>query len=99
MMTEAQRVLVVDDEPRQLEILRTILAREGFDVETATAAESAAAQIRDASPAVILTDLKLPGRDGIDLLEETLRTSPQTCVIIMTAHGTIDTAVEAMKKG
>src|SRR5206468_5838047 len=86
-------------ERKQLEILKTILAREGFDVETATTAETAAEILREAPPAVILTDLKLPGMDGIALLEETLRTSPQTVVIILTAHGTIDTAVQAMKKG
>ncbi len=96
---EPDRVLVVDDEPRQLEILRTILSREGYDVDTAATTEGAAASLRDAPAAVILTDLKLPGRDGIDLLEEASRVVPQSCVIIMTAHGTIDTAVEAMKKG
>ncbi|HEU4401524.1 MAG TPA: sigma-54 dependent transcriptional regulator [Candidatus Polarisedimenticolia bacterium] len=96
---EPNRVLVVDDEPPQLEILKAILGREGFDVDTAATAETAIAILRDAPPTVILTDLKLPGRDGIDLLEEAARLVPQTCVIIMTAHGTIDTAVEAMKKG
>ncbi len=98
-MIDAQRVLVVDDETRQLDILKAILGREGFDVDTETTAEAALALLRDAPPPVILTDLKLPGMDGIGLLEEVLRTAPQTCVIFMTAHGTIDTAVEAMKKG
>ena len=98
-MIDAQRVLVVDDETRQLDILKAILGREGFDVEAETTAEAAVALLRDAPPPVILTDLKLPGMDGIGLLEEVLRTAPQTCVIFMTAHGTIDTAVEAMKKG
>ncbi len=96
---EPNRVLVVDDEPPQLEILKAILGREGFDVETAATAETAVALMRDAPPSVVLTDLKLPGRDGIDLLEEAARLTPHACVIIMTAHGTIDTAVEAMKKG
>jgi DNA-binding NtrC family response regulator len=98
-MTDPSRVLIVDDEPRQLEILKTILNGEGLDVETATSAESAVSLLRDDPAEVILTDLKLPGRDGIDLLEEASRLAPQSCVIIMTAHGTIDTAVEAMKKG
>ena len=96
---EPNRVLLVDDEPRQLEILKTILAREGYDIDTAATAESATTALRDAPAAVILTDLKLPGRDGISLLEEAARVTPDSCVIIMTAHGTIDTAVEAMKKG
>src|SRR5438552_3163845 len=98
-MGEPNRILVVDDEPRQLEILKTILEREGYDVEVAASAESAVALLRDNPAEVILTDLKLPGRDGIDLLEEASRLAPQSSVIIMTAHGTIDTAVEAMKKG
>ena len=92
-------MLVVDDETRQLDILKAILGREGFDVDTETTAEAAVALLRDAPPPVILTDLKLPGMDGIGLLDEVLRTAPQSCVIFMTAHGTIDTAVEAMKKG
>jgi DNA-binding NtrC family response regulator len=98
-MIEPNRVLVVDDEPRQLEILKTILSREGFDADAATTAEAALAALRDDPPGVVLTDLKLPGKDGIDLLEACSRLAPQSCVIIMTAHGTIDTAVEAMKKG
>ena len=93
------KVLVVDDEVRQLEILRTILDKEGLDVETATSAEGAVRILRDAPPAVVLTDLKLPGGDGIGLLEEIGRFAPHTCVILMTAHGSIDNAVEAMKKG
>ncbi len=98
-MIDPRRVLVVDDESRQLEILRAILGRDGFDVDSASTAEAAVAILHDAPPAVILTDLKLPGMDGIGLLEETLRASPRTVVIIMTAHGTIDTAVQAMKMG
>jgi len=93
------RILVVDDEVRQLEILRAILEKEGLDVETATSAESAVRLLRDVPPAVVLTDLKLPGGDGIVLLEEIGRFAPHTCVILMTAHGSIDNAVEAMKKG
>ena len=98
-MIDPRRVLVVDDERKQLDILKAILGREGFDVESATTAEAAAEILRDAPPAVVLTDLKLPGMDGIGLLDRTLRASPRTVVIIMTAHGTVDTAVQAMKMG
>jgi len=98
-MIDTRRVLVVDDERKQLEILKAILEREGFDVDTAATGEAAVAILRESPPAVILTDLKLPGMDGIGLLEEALKASPQTVVIIVTAHGTIDTAVRAMKKG
>ena len=98
-MIDPRRVLIVDDERKQLDILKRILGAEGFDVECAATAEAAAAILRDAPPAVILTDLKLPGMDGIGLLGKALRASPQSVVIIMTAHGTVDTAVQAMKMG
>jgi len=98
-MIDPRRVLVVDDERKQLDILKAILGAEGFDVECAATAEAAATILRDAPPAVILTDLKLPGMDGIGLLGKALRASPQSVVIIMTAHGTVDTAVQAMKMG
>jgi DNA-binding NtrC family response regulator len=96
---DPRRVLIVDDERKQLDILKRILGAEGFDVECAATAEAAATILRDAPPAVILTDLKLPGMDGIGLLGKALRASPQSVVIIMTAHGTVDTAVQAMKMG
>ncbi len=92
-------VLIVDDEPRQLEILRTILVHEGYDVETRQTAEEAIGALRASPPQVLLTDLKLPGMDGIALLEEAIKEAPACCAIMMTAHGTVDTAVRAMKIG
>ncbi len=92
-------VLIVDDEPRQLEILRTILAHEGYDVETCQTAEEATAALRASPPQVLLTDLKLPGMDGIALLEQAVKEAPGCCAVMMTAHGTVDTAVRAMKLG
>jgi DNA-binding NtrC family response regulator len=93
------RVLVVDDEHKQTEILRSILEREGYEVETASSAEEAEALVRANPPDVVLTDLRLPGRDGIELLEAVHRGFPQVGVVLVTAHGTIPTAVEAMKRG
>jgi len=92
-------VLIVDDEPRQLEILRTILTREGYETDTCLSGEEAVRSIQSAPPQILLTDLKMPGIDGIALLEEALKEAPGCCNIVMTAHGTVDTAVEAMKKG
>src|SRR5206468_12727631 len=89
----------VEEEGKQLDILKAIPGRGGFDVASANTAEAAAEILRDAPPAVVITDLKLPGMDGIGLLDRTLRASPRTVVIIMTAHGTVDTAVQAMKMG
>jgi two-component system response regulator PilR (NtrC family) len=92
-------VLVVDDEPRQLDILRTILLSEGYDAETCLSGEEALQILRASPPQVLLTDLKMPGMNGIALLEEAQREAPGCSAIVMTAHGAVDTAVEAMKKG
>ena len=93
------RVLVVDDEPPQLEILRLILGSEGYEVATAASGKSALGALRRQGFDVVLTDLKMPDHSGISLLEEILREQPGACVVLMTAHGTIDSAVEAMRKG
>ena len=95
----APTILVVDDEPKQLEILGKILRMEGWEVETSPSGEKALELLRAAPPQVLLTDLKMPGMDGISLLEHAAREAPSTAAIVMTAHGTVDTAVEAMKKG
>jgi len=92
-------VLVVDDELRQLDILKTILSREGYEVEICPSAEEALRLVRASPPQVLLTDLKMPGMDGIALLDEALREAPALSAVVMTAHGSVDSAVEAMKKG
>jgi DNA-binding NtrC family response regulator len=93
------RVLVVDDEPPQLEILRLILRDEGYEVVTAGSGRGALAALRKQPVDLVLTDLKMPDVSGIALLEQILRVQPGACVVLMTAHGTIDSAVEAMRKG
>ena len=93
------RVLLVDDEAPQLEILRLILGSEGYDVVTAGSGRTALAALRGQPFEVVLTDLKMPDLSGIALLEEILGEQPGTCVVLMTAHGSIDSAVEAMRKG
>ena len=93
------RILVVDDEPPQLEILRLILGSEGYEVATAASGRGALAALRRQTFDLVLTDLKMPDLSGIALLEEILREQPGTCVVLMTAHGSIDSAVEAMRKG
>jgi DNA-binding NtrC family response regulator len=93
------RVLVVDDEPHQRDILEMILSSEGYEV-------LAAANVRQALDAlarddfdVVLTDLKMPDMDGIGLLQAIASSRPGLSVVLMTAHGSIDSAVEAMRKG
>jgi DNA-binding NtrC family response regulator len=93
------RILVVDDEAPQLEILRLILGSEGYEVVTAASGRAALAALGRQPVDVALTDLKMPDLSGIALLEAIQREQPGACVVLMTAHGTIDSAVEAMRKG
>ncbi len=98
-------VLVVDDEPLQRDILKTILEGEGYETYAASSGEEALKVITKYYPEIILTDLKMEGMDGIELIESVAMLelpSPdgfRPTMIIMTAHGTISSAVEAMKKG
>ncbi|HET6370573.1 MAG TPA: sigma-54 dependent transcriptional regulator [Nitrospiria bacterium] len=92
-------VLVVDDEKSQREILKRILESEGYGVELAGNEETALRLCREGGIDLILSDLKMPGSEGLSVLDNLLKLDPNACVIIMTAHGSIDSAVEAMKKG
>ena len=92
-------VLIVDDEPSNLESLERILAKEGW--RTALAANGAAAleRVRRERPAVVVTDLMMPGMSGEELLRAVKAVSPETEVLLVTAYGTVETAVSAMKEG
>lgn len=92
-------ILIVDDERGQREILSVILTKEGYDVVDVPGVREALDQLDKREFDLILTDLKMQGQSGLDLLEKVLGDDPQQCVILMTAHGTVDSAVEAMKKG
>ena len=92
-------ILIVDDEPLQRDILKTILSDEGYETYTAASGEEALKLARTYEPAVVLTDLKMGKMDGIEVLEKLKALKQAPTVIIMTAFGTIDSAVDAMKKG
>lgn len=92
-------ILVVDDERGQREILDLILKKEGCRVTAVAGAREARQRLELEEYDIILTDLKMQGMSGMELLESVLGDNPQQCIIIMTAHGTIDSAVAAMKKG
>ncbi len=98
-MTE--HLLLIDDEPDFLSGVRRLLEREfnGLSVATADRPRTALAMVRRRQYDLILLDIKMPEMDGLDLLEELLRLDPALSVVMLTAHGTIDTAVTAMKKG
>ena len=92
-------ILVVDDEPLQRDILKTILDDEGYETHTAASGEEALKTIGKFHPDVILTDLKMEGMGGIELLAAARAENSSLTFIVMTAHGTVGSAVEAMKKG
>jgi two-component system response regulator AtoC len=92
-------IIVIDDEQRQRNILETILEGEGYEVHTAPSAEKGLELIRTFIPDIVLTDLKMSGISGLQLLAALPDGSVKPSVIIMTAYGTISSAVEAMKKG
>jgi two-component system response regulator PilR (NtrC family) len=92
-------ILIVDDEKGQREILTTILLKEGYRIVDVPGGREALERLSLEEFDLILTDLKMQGMSGLELLENVLGLNPQQCIVIMTAHGTIDSAVEAMKKG
>ena len=93
------RLLVVDDDAAAVESLREIFDREGFVVRTAPSGEEAVEALRGDEFGVVLADLRMPGMDGMDLLRAVKALRPDTEVVIMTAFGTIERAVEAMREG
>ena len=98
-MTPKTTVLVVDDDASNLESLQKIFERERFRVLTAPSVRDALATCRQHRVHVVLTDLSMPGASGIDLLRALSTVAPEAEVVVMTAYGTIETAVEAMREG
>nr|MEE4267292.1 sigma-54 dependent transcriptional regulator [Candidatus Krumholzibacteria bacterium] len=92
-------ILVVDDEKAQRENLAEFLTGQGHEVLQADAAEAALALVGGRPVDLILTDLRMPGASGVDLLKQSRTVRPDIAVVVMTAFGTIDTAVEAMRHG
>ena len=98
-MTPRGRVLVVDDESNARNALGELLREEGYGVETAADGFKALAKFDDFSPDLVLTDLRMPGMDGLELLRTVRKRESEVPVIVMTAHGAVDTAVAAMREG
>jgi two-component system response regulator HydG len=93
------KVLVVDDEPAVVTSLQKVLVREGLTVLTANNGRQALEIVRDEAVAVVITDFQMPEMSGLDLLRSLKAITPETEVILITAHGTIEMAVDAMKQG
>ena len=98
-MKSQPHVLVVDDETNVRRVLGTLLEQAGCQVAEASSGEEALRRVRSLDPDLVISDLKMPGMDGLDLLAALRARFPEIPVVLLTAHGTIDTAVEAMKRG
>jgi DNA-binding NtrC family response regulator len=92
-------VLVVDDEAGMCHILKRMLTDQGYAVDTANNGNQALQCISGEEYDVAMLDIRMPGMDGLELLDKIKQESPETTVVMMTAYGTIETAVSAMKRG
>jgi DNA-binding NtrC family response regulator len=92
-------ILIVEDEPRMRRLLEISLGEEGHTVQTVDDAETGLRSLHKDAIDLILTDLKLPGMNGLDFLEQAKELDPSIPVVVMTAYGSVETAVEAMKAG
>ena len=93
-----ETILIVDDEKNYLVVLEALLGAEGYEIMTALDGRAALATVREADLDLVITDMKMPGMSGMELLEACKNLKPDLPVIMMTAFGTIELAVEAMKK-
>jgi two-component system response regulator AtoC len=96
---ERRRILVVDDEENMRHMLSLLLSRNGYEVLTAEGGEEALKILRDVPVDLILCDVRMPGMDGLELLEECKRSGIDAVIIMISAYGTLETAIEAMKRG
>src|SRR6478735_11255410 len=93
------RILVVDDEANARTALAELLRDEGYAVETAADGFKALPKLEEFSPDVVVTDLKMPGLSGLELMDKVRERDPSCVLIVMTAFGAIETAVQAMRQG
>ena len=98
-MNSAAKILLIEDDPGIVMTLRRVLTDEGHDVGVETRGDAGLARARDDGFDVIITDMKLPGLNGLDLVRELHVAKPRLPIILMTAYGTTETAIEATKSG
>jgi YesN/AraC family two-component response regulator len=92
-----EKILLVDDEEGIRKVLNISLSDVGYDVFTAENGEQALSIFKDINPPIVLTDIKMPGMDGIELLQKIKHENPDTEVIMITGHGDMDLAIKSLK--
>ncbi|NIO69848.1 MAG: GAF domain-containing protein, partial [Anaerolineae bacterium] len=95
----AERILVIDDEPNVIRLCQRALEKQGFEVEGALRGEEGLQLLKGGGFDLTLLDVKLPGRDGLDVLSTIQEVDPEMAVIIITGHGTMEVAIRALKSG
>jgi two-component system, NtrC family, response regulator len=98
-VSDKGRIIVIDDEVNAATALESLLREDGYEVQKAHDARSGLQLLEKMDPDVVLTDLRMPGMDGLELLARIKEVRPETMVVLMTAYGTVKTAVKAMKLG
>jgi len=93
------RILIADDERELRDALCTVLSEEGFDCKVAGDGEEAIKLIEEENFDILIADIKMPKRNGIEVLEKVNQISPKTVTIIITAYATVETAIEALRRG
>lgn len=96
---ERFKVLVVDDESSSRDLLKVALAEKGYETQVAPTAREALQRIDRDRPDLVLTDLKMPGLDGMELMRRIRDQSPDTLVILMTGYASLDSAIAAIREG
>ncbi len=99
MSTENRRILIIDDERPILMTLEALLGRHGYEPEVAATAAAGLRLLQSNSPALVLLDLQLPDADGLQMLDQIKTEHPETQVIILTAHDSLNNAIESIKRG
>jgi two-component system response regulator HydG len=98
-VSDAPKVLIIDDETSILDTLRILLKREGFEVHTATGGQQGLDALAELHPALVLSDIRMPGVGGLEILKATREIDPTIPVILMTAQASLQTAIQAVNQG
>ena len=99
MTKEEFKILIADDDEIARDVIATILSRDGYAVVPAQDGLEAISRLRTQEIHLVITDLMMPGADGIEVLKYAVRTNPDIAVVMLTAYGTLDTTLEAIKEG